>query len=235
VGGAVLWVLVRGVRAKKLEASGKRLIAGIAITFALGNAVACAAVGPGAYKSFAHVFNRHSHTPAANLLGLTNLLSWTESETDAQFVDPKLTESSEPWTHHQLERRIHRRPLWALAVLGSLAIVVVTALQGGSAAECAALSGLVLFCLLPMTSYDYTWLIVLVALARRRPQILKALLAFSVGSHALCLFAGEAAMTGYHLIGSVACAALLLYAADLRGIMEWLAARLGPREGESSS
>jgi hypothetical protein len=113
--------------------------------------------------------------------------------------------------------------------------MLVTALRGGTAAECAALSGLLVFCLLPMSSYDYTWLVVLVALAHKRPHLLKALLAFSVGSQALGIFAGDDALTGQHLIGSVACAALLLYAADLRGIAEWLAARIGPRQADPSS
>jgi hypothetical protein len=223
LGGAVLWVLVRAVTERRFDAAGKRLLAGAALAFAVGNAVTVAAVGAPAYRDFAHVFARHSHTPAANQLGLTTLLSWTYGEEYNRFVDTRLTEPAEPWSRHQLQRRVERRPIWAVATLSATAVVVVSAAAGLSAAECAALSGLVLFCLLPMTSYDYIWLVFLVALAGRRPRVLPALLAFSVFSHVMFVFGTDDSVVEQHLIGSFVCLVLLVWIADVPALVrKWL-------------
>jgi hypothetical protein len=216
LGGAILWAIVKSVRERRVDADGKRLIAGAAIAFTLGNAVTVAAAGTHSYREFARVFDRHSHTPSGNQLGLITLLAYDVGQQN--LVDARLTEPSEAWTQRQLQRRIERRPISAVATLFALGTVGLSALAGLSAAECAALSGLVLFCLLPMTSYDYTWLIVLVALAARRPKILPAFLAFAVFSHVLILFGGVDSMLEQHLIGSAVCLVLLVWAADVPGL-----------------
>jgi hypothetical protein len=220
LGGAIVWAIVKSVRERRLDADGKRLVAGAALAFTLGNAVTVAAVGTHAYRDFGRVFDRHSHTPSGNQLGLMTLLAYDVGQQN--LVDGRLTEPSEPWTQRQLQRRVERRPIWAVATIFALGTVALSAVAGLSAAECAALSGLVLFCWLPMTSYDYTWLVVLVALAARRPKILPALLAFAVFSHVLILFGGVGSMLEQHLIGSALCVVLLVWAADV----PWLYRRL---------
>lgn len=233
VGGAVVWIGVDALRKKRIQGTGRRFLAGALLAFSLGNLATIAAVGIAPYREFAQVFDRHSHTPSNNQLGLTTLLSWTLGEDDHQFVDPTLTEPAEPWTHHQLDRRVERRPIWAAFVALSFAVVVLTALRGGTLAECAAVSGVLLFTLLPMTSYDYTWLVVLVALAGRRPRLLSYLLAFAVASLAFLVFGGEGTMQEQHYLGSIACAALLVYAADVRGLFRFVTERF-PGGGAAS-
>lgn len=225
VGGVGIWILVRALRERRVDISGRRFLAGAAIAFFVGNAATVAAVGAPAYGAFAKVFERHSHTPASNQLGLWTLLSWTAGEPNEKIVDTRLTEPTESWTHHQLQRRAERRPIWALATAAAVGVVVLSAAAGMSATECAAVSGLVLFCLLPMTSYDYTWLVVLVALAERRPKTLPALLAFAVFSQALQIFASDEVLPEQHLVGSVLCLALLVWVADLRGLVSPLLAK----------
>jgi hypothetical protein len=224
VGAVGLWAIVDAVRARRFPAAARRYVAGVALTFSLGTAVAGGAVGFDAYRGFARVFERHSHSPLTNQLGLTTLLTWTAGESSEAMVDTSLTNPFERWEHEKLEHRIERRPLWALAVVVGLAVVVTSAFRGASAAECGALSGLLLFSALPMTSYDYTWLVVLVALASRRPRVLPSLLAFATFTEVLFVFGGEALETE-HLLASLACAVLLASTVDFRGHWEWLVAK----------
>jgi hypothetical protein len=227
LGGAVLWAIVKSIKERRIDPDGKRLVAGAALAFTLGNAITVAAVGTHSYRDFAHVFDRHSHTPSGNQLGLMTLLAYDVGQ--QTLVDTRLTEPSEPWTHRQLQRRIERRPIWAVTTLFAVGAVVLSAAAGYTAAECTALAGLVIFCLLPMTSYDYTWLVVLAAFAARRPKILPALLAFAVLSHVLILFGGEASMLEQHLIGSALCFAMLVWVADVPGLYRRF---VGPPPGE---
>jgi hypothetical protein len=199
---------VNGIKARRLDVTGRRFLAGAAVTFAIGVTAAGAVVGGDAYRGFARVFDRHSHSPVSNQLGLSTLLSWTAGESIETLADPQLTNPFERWEHHQLNRRIERRPLWAFAVAVSLGLIVLSAWRGASAAECAALSGVLLFSALPMTSYDYTWLVMLVALAKERPKILPGVLAFAMFTHLLFVFGGNE-MESQHLVASAACALLL--------------------------
>jgi hypothetical protein len=227
VGAVGLWAIVNAIKARRLDAAGRRFLAATALTCAVGITVAGAAVGFGSYRSFAHVFERHSHSPVVNHLGLSTLLSWTAGESSGSLIQPQLTNPFERWERHQLIRRTEQRPLWAFAVTVSLAVIVLSAWRGASAAECAALSGLLLYSALPMTSYDYTWLIVLVALAGRRPRILPALLAFAVFTHLLFVFGGDETEM-QHLLASATCAVLLAYSVEWRALWGDLLQKLAP-------
>jgi hypothetical protein len=233
VGGVGLWALVPLLRTRQLERAGRRFLAGTCVTFALGVGVAGSAVGFGSFPAFARVFERHSATPATNQLGLPKLLSWTAGE--PELADPRLTDPAEPWTHRQLQRSAERRPLWFLSIVISLGVILLSAWQGRTAAECGALSGLLLFSALPMTSYDYTWLVVLVALAHRRPHVLPALLAFAVLSEALFVFGTDDTMGGQHLIGSVACFFLLVMTVPWQSLWELIGRRFAPKSSDPSA
>jgi hypothetical protein len=233
VGGVGLWALVPLLRTRRLERAGRRFLAGTFITFALGVGVAGSAVGFGSFPAFARVFERHSSTPSANQLGFSKLLSWTAGE--GELADTRLTDPAEPWTHRQIQRSAERRPLWALSVVISLGVILLSVWQGATAAECGALSGLLLFSALPMTSYDYTWLVVLVALAHRRPHILPALLAFAVLSEVLFIFGTDDTMGGQHLIGSAACLCLLVTTVPWRSLWELIIKRIAPGPSDPSA
>ena len=106
-------------------------------------------------------------------------------------------------------------------------VIVLSAWRGASAAECGALSGLLLFSALPMTSYDYTWLVMLVALAKSRPKILPALLAFALFTHLLFVMGGEE-MEAPHLVASLVCAVLLAAAVPGRALWDDIVRRVAP-------
>jgi len=227
VGAVGLWALVNFVKTRRLDTAARRFLAGAAVTFALGVTLAGAAVGADAYRGFARVFERHSHSPVSNQLGLSTLLSWSAGESTETMADPQLTNPFERWENHQLLRRTEQRPLWAFAVAISIAVIVLSAWRGASAAECVALSGLLLFSALPMTSYDYAWLVVLVALARQRPKILPALLAYAFFTHLLFVFGGNE-MEAQHLWASVACAFLLAFSVPWKALWDDVVQKIAP-------
>jgi hypothetical protein len=229
VGAVGLWAIVNAIKGRRLDGASRRFLAASALTFAVGTTVAGAAVGFDSYRGFARVFDRHAHSPVVNHLGLSTLLSWTAGETAENLTDPQLTDPFERWEKHQLIRRIEQRPLWTFAVVVSLAVIILSAWQGASAAECAALSGLLLYSALPMTSYDYTWLVVLVALAASRPRILPALLAFALFTHLLFVFGGSETEK-QHLLASAACGVLLAYGVPWRALWEHLLQKIAPLE-----
>jgi hypothetical protein len=227
VGAIGLGAIVQAIRHRRFESWAKRFLAGTALTFAIGTAAAGASVGFAAYGNFAHVFERHSHSPLSNQLGLSTLLSFTAGESTDSLVDARLTNPFERWQNHRMRRIMERRPLWALAVSISLGVIVFAAWGGASAAECGALSALLLFSALPMTSYDYTWLVVLVALGEKRPRVLPLLLAFALFTEALFVFGGET-IEAQHLLGSLACLLLLLTIVPWRSFWDSLMAWIAP-------
>jgi hypothetical protein len=221
VGAVGLWVIIGAVRERRLSLPGRNFLAGTALTCVLFVSAAGAAVGFGAYPRFAHVFERHSHSAMTNQFGLTTVLSYTAGESSVEMHDPKLTNGFERWEHHYMRHRVERRPLWALGVVVSLGVIVLSVIRGASAADCVALSGLLLFSALPMTSYDYTWLALLVALGRVRPRVLPSLLAFTVFTLALFVFGGDA-METQHVLGSIGCAVLLAQLVPWRELFRML-------------
>jgi hypothetical protein len=227
VGAVGLWAIVNAIKARRLDVASRRFLAATALTCAVVMPVAGAAVGFDSYRGFAHVFERHSSSPVANHLGLSTLLSWRAGESTESLANNQLTDPFERWENHQLTRRAEERPLWTFAIVVSLAIIVLSAWRGASAAECAALSGLLLYCALPMTSYDYTWLVVLVALAPRRPRILPALLAFALFTHLLFVFGGDE-IEKQHLLGSAVCGVLLAYCVPWRALWDDVLQKIAP-------
>lgn len=227
VGAVGLWAIANGIKARRLGSAERRFLAATALTFVVGVTATSAVVGTNAFRDFSRVFERHSHSPVTNQLGLTTLLSWTAGENSQTLTDPQLTNPFERWENHQLKSRIERRPLWVFAVAVSLGVIVLSAWRGASAVECGALAGLLLFSALPMSSYDYTWLVMLVALARARPKILPALLAFALFTHVLFVFGGEE-MEAQHLLASGACALLLGFSVPWRALWDDVLQRIAP-------
>jgi hypothetical protein len=233
VGAVGLHLLVGAVRERRLNDVARRFFAGVAVTFALGAGIAGIAVGFDAYPRFAHVFERHSHSALTNQLGLTTALTWTAGEQSQDLANPQLTNPFERWEAHQLRHRTERRPVWAFAVGVSLAVLVLSAVRGVTLPETVALSGLLVFSALPMTSYDYTWLVLLVAFARGTPRMLPAVLAFALFTLGLFVFGGEA-METQHVIASLACGALLAYGVPWRELWAMVLARVSGSPGTMS-
>ncbi len=228
--GAVVWALVTMWRHGWSNGPARKLLVGAGATLLVGTAGAGAVVGFHSYRDFAHVIERHSSTPLANQIGLSTLLAWRAGNMSTDLEDGRLTDPFERWESAQLRHRVEERPLWALAMTASVAVIVLAAWQGASAAVCAALAGLVLFSALPMTSYDYSWVVMLVALSRLRPRLPFLLVAFALFTQIAFVFGGDATLEGQHLFASLACGALLLYAVPMRAILE----RRGLAEGASA-
>jgi hypothetical protein len=212
VGGVGIWLFVGVISKKRLETDAKRFLLGGALALSLGVVTAGVAVGFGSYKDFSYVFVRHSSTPLSNHVGLSTLLGWSAGESSDSLADAHLTNPFEKWEAAEMRHRVERRPIWLTAIAISLAVIAMAAWRGAPAVVCASLAGLLVFAALPMTSYDYTWLIALIALAERRWRVGAAVLAFAVFTQVLFVFGGDT-MEAQHLWISVACGVLLVYVA----------------------
>lgn len=188
VGAMGLSVLVGWIKERRLSESGKRILAGFALTTALGLGLGATAGGPSRYREFVGAMHRHSETPLTNQMGLMTLLSAGPGRFATDLVDNRLTDPYEIWKDAQLIARHERAPLWAFAVLASVALIAWAAHRGRSPWECAGLAGPLLFSLLAMTSYDYSWLIALVPIAVQTRRRLAWLIGYVWFTQALGLY-----------------------------------------------
>lgn len=188
VGGMGLCVVVQWVKHRRLSVTSKRILAGFAITTALGLAFGGTAAGFGKYRDFVHTMDRHSHTPLTNQMGLATFLGSGPGRHAPNLVDQRLTDPYELWKDAQLTARHERAPLWVFAMLVSTLLIAYAAHRGASPWECAALSGPLLFSSLAMTSYDYSWLLVMVPVAMQSKKRLFWLLGYVVYTEMLSVY-----------------------------------------------
>lgn len=188
VGGMGLCVVIRWIKDRKLAASGRRILAGFAITTAVGLAFGGTAAGFGKYRDFFHTMDRHSHTPLTNQMGLVTFLASGPGRHAPNLADQRLTDPYELWKDAQLIARHERAPLWGFAMLVSLGLIAFAAYRGATPWECAALSGPLLFSSLAMTSYDYSWLLVMVPVAMQTKKRLFWLLGYVVFTDVLGVY-----------------------------------------------
>lgn len=180
VGGMGIAVLVGWAKSKRLSDAGRHILAGTALTIALGIGVGGAATGFSRYRDFAHMLERHSNTPLTNQMGLTTYLTSGTQRLTTTLVDNRLTDPYELWKDAKLNARQETAFIWAFVVLCSLGLVAYAAYRGSSPWECAALSGPLLFSLLAMTSYDYSWIFALVCVALHSKRRLFLLVGYLV-------------------------------------------------------
>lgn len=183
VGALGLHVLVTWARTRRLDVSGRRALAGIALTACLGLGFASLVHGPASLADHARVVKRHGSTPSGNLMGLPVLLSYSPGQTTArELADFRLSDPTELWVKVIHQRRQERAPIWITAILASLAFVGWSAYRGAKSWETVVMAGALLFSLLDMTSYDYVWLLLLAPYAvSHRPSVM-ALVLYGVAS-----------------------------------------------------
>jgi hypothetical protein len=152
LGGAILWAIVKSIKERRLDADGKRLVAGAAIAFTLGNALTVAAVGTHRYHDFAHVFDRHSHS-RRGISSATTLLAWERQEMPLTRLRAEQLDAPPASAAHRTTAHLGRRDARCSGVVAALP---PPGCLGGVRRPIGARS--VSVC--PMTSYDYTWLVV---------------------------------------------------------------------------
>jgi hypothetical protein len=208
VGGAGLYVLAGWIRKRSLSGSGARTLAAVALALALGIPAAGLAVGFDAYPDFVRVMQRHAGTPLTNHIGLQTLLGARAGQTSEVMADANLTDPYEPWLAQQRNNRRERRPLWIAATALSLAFCGWVAWRRRPIWECAMLGAPLLFCLLPMTSYDYMWLALLAVLAEHRTRRGSWLIGYALFTQLVTSFQPNGEV--HHIYYTVGCLALLV-------------------------
>jgi len=206
LGGAGLWVIARWVRSRELDSRGRRALGGVLVALIVGIPLGAITGGFNAYPEFVRVVERHSATPLTNQIGLQKLLGARASS--GPVHDQTLTDPSEPWIALQHQTLKERRSLWIAAVIACLAFSGWIAWRGRPIWECTVLAGPLLFCLLPMTSYDYVWVALLVVLAASRPRIGPWVVGFALATQIIANYQPE--VEAQHLYDNVAFVVLIV-------------------------
>jgi hypothetical protein len=180
VGGVGLAVLIRAAMARKLDRTGRHVLAGFAITLAIGGVIGGTVNGWASYRDHARVLARHTNTPGANRMGLPAMMAWAPGRYAHSMADARLSDPHEVWKAEIRLAEHERRPIQLLAIALSLALVAWAAFKGARLWECAVLTGPLLFSLGDMTSYDYIWAILFVPLAISRPKRIAWLVGYAL-------------------------------------------------------
>jgi hypothetical protein len=188
LGGMGLVVLIQAARRRHLDRFGRRALAAVALTTALGLSAGAVVNGPDSYRQWVRVLERHSSTPLSNQLGLPFLLGYRLDHRPQHVTDARLSDPSANWSALHMLHRMERAPIQIGAVLFGLGMAAALAYRGVPAWYGAAATFPLLFSVLPSTSYDYIWLALLATLGEERPRRLGALMALATGSVVLGLY-----------------------------------------------
>ncbi|MBM4363753.1 MAG: hypothetical protein FJ104_13820, partial [Deltaproteobacteria bacterium] len=209
LGAGGLWVLGQIVARRSFSGELRRSVGVVAVTAALGLGFGAAANGVSSYSGFADVVTRHSGTPLGNHMGLASLLSAKQGHFTDNLRDTTLTDPFEVWSATQRRNRDERRPL-QLAVLGIAAGYLVWAIRRGASLDQAiALGGPLVFAAIPLTSYDYVWVLLLAPLVVGEPRRLVAWAGFAWGL--LFLATAVTDIELQHFYDNVFCLAFLIW------------------------
>ncbi|MDH5674763.1 MAG: discoidin domain-containing protein [Myxococcales bacterium] len=218
LGALGLYMLVRALRSRRILPEDRQVVLSATLTLALGFSAAGMVNGFASNSDFARVMERHSDTPLANHMGLSTVLGFRFGQSIQTLSDASLSEPHDPWKKRQLLNRKDNRPLWALSILLSLALIVAGAARGVPLWQAPSLGGPLLFAALPMTSYDYIWLILLIPLVLDNAKRSAALVGFVTFLQATAIFQPD--LESRHYVYSFGCLLFLIWLVrDL--ILDW--------------
>lgn len=168
--GPALWVL-RSRRRPRDRPAAVALFCGSILAIVLGTTLSLLALGPEAHADFVENSRLHAQVPSVNFMGMATLARAGE-EPRAEADDSGTVEAS------------LRAVLWAATLLAAgLWLVRVARSAGVEPWQALVLSSPIVFATVPLSSYDYAWLVLLVPLAVRSRPTLATLLAFVVASN----------------------------------------------------
>jgi hypothetical protein len=136
--------------------------AGSALALTLATGVALSSVGTDAFRSFVHVFERHAATPGGNRLGLPILFAVGPDRFGSSLEDSRLTDPTEVWRTQVKAAKAAHYPLRLAAAVVALGLLLWVAFRRGRSWEVVLAALPLVYVLQDVTSYDYTWLALLV-------------------------------------------------------------------------
>ncbi|MCP3957840.1 MAG: hypothetical protein GY719_08310 [bacterium] len=199
--GLALWAWAAWHRGRRRVAGSIAL--GFAATLVVGLALPSLAYGPGVYGDFFDNTRTHAGTPPWNHMGLGVVAS---AGLDGSILAPPPAEED---AQSAATDRGWRRLGWVAGILVALLWLIWALQQQREAWETLAMTAPLLFAGLPLSSYDYVWLVVLTPFAALRRARLAALLGFAVLTNFLPEVLDEG--RAFYLAASLGVAAVLLY------------------------
>ncbi len=145
-----------------------------------GGAALCVAVlvpvsvvtsgGIAAYPEFIRNTAKHKETPLTNYMGLRTVAAWRPAEVGRRMKNDSLTDPWQPWKTARIKAFNQIKPLYAIAVLGFLALLAL-AVRSGEPWVAAALSSMFIAVGVELTCYYYAFIAATALLYAKREAV----------------------------------------------------------------
>ncbi len=215
--GPAIWALRSFVDRRHAPAAA-RLALGAAAAILAGAAIPAMIYGADVYAQFFANTRIHAGVPPSNHLGLGALVSAGLDESVLGLPSAAPAEGT-PGTSF-----IVRRFAWLAGVLAALAFLIWAQRREREPWEGLVLAAPLLFCTLPLSSYDYVWLVVLVPVAVTSRLRLATLLGFVALTNLFPEFVAES-KAQYLAVSAALLVVLVIFFLDLSRDDEKAAAR----------
>ncbi|MBE2249505.1 MAG: hypothetical protein IAE78_08135 [Myxococcus sp.] len=128
--------------------------------------------GVAMWKRFAANTVKHASTPLTNLMGLRTVLTWRPSTVGNQMTDRLLIDAWKPWKDMKLELWKQMKPVFALLVLGAIALLYLALRHSGPKLYLGACLGVGMIVLgAELTNYYYCFLLCMAALYAEKREV----------------------------------------------------------------
>jgi hypothetical protein len=128
--------------------------------------------GVAMWKRFSANTVKHASTPLTNLMGLKTWLTWRPSTVGAQMTDRLLIDAWKPWKDKKIELWNQMKPVFALIVLGAIALLYLAIRHSGPRLYLGACLGVALIVLgAELTNYYYCFLLCMAALYAEKREV----------------------------------------------------------------
>ncbi|MBM4777709.1 MAG: hypothetical protein GQE15_08400 [Archangiaceae bacterium] len=128
--------------------------------------------GVAMWKRFSANTVKHASTPLTNLMGLKTWITWRPSTVGAQMTDRLLIDAWKPWKDKKIELWNEMKPLFALLVLASIALLYLAIRHSGPRLYLGACLGVGMIILgAELTNYYYCFLLCMAALYAEKREV----------------------------------------------------------------
>lgn len=159
----VLW------RERRMDRQLLRFFAGGAVAAVLLGSISLAQGGPQAWTGFVRNARKHADTPLTNNMGLRTVVAYRPSEAGILLRSDRLLDPWQEWKEARKRSFREARVLYALLVLGFLALLAY-AVRGTPLWIAAALAATSIAACVELTSYYYAFLVVVALLHAAREE-----------------------------------------------------------------
>ena len=190
IGGLLVLFGYNWLEKRRVEPSHRRMLAGALLALATLIPASLLADGVRAWPEMLTNSIKHQQTPLTNHMGLQTLFSW-HPDAIARKMALRFDDPSPPWEEGRRRTFASRSIYYWPTAVGLLVLVGLFALRRAEGDwEVVAAGVLSIVALVELTSYYYSFLLLLVPLALKRPRHAAVLLVAAIVSRHLQLYGG---------------------------------------------